>query len=483
MGAGERRNGAVEPCIIQGGMGVGISSWQLAGAVARAGHLGVVSGTALEIVHARRLQMGDPGGHLRRAFAKFPAPAMARRVLDRYYTPGGKGMTEPFKPVPMYTLEPAVELQELSIVTNFAEVWLARERANGGRIGINYLRKIELPLIADLFGALLAGVDYVIVGAGNPDQIPAVLTRLARGDDAALDVKVQYAGSGERFQMGLSPRALMGPSFAGVRRPRMLAIVASVGLARALAQDPVEPPDGFVIEGPTAGGHNAPPHGPLRLDRTGQPIYGSADEVDLREMQRLGLPFWLAGSYGTSEGLRAALGAGAAGIQVGTRFAFCRESGLADHLKARVLRSVLEDEATVFTDPHASPTGFPFKVVRLPGTLSERDVYESRRRVCDLGYLRCPYKSAQGGIGYRCPSEPEALYVRKQGRAQNTECRKCLCNALLANTGLGQVRRDGYAEPPLVTAGDDLPNVKRFLRTGGDAPSYGADDVLSSLLS
>lgn len=34
--------------------------------------------------------------------------------------------------------------------------------------------------------------------------------------------------------------------------------------------------------------------------------------------------------------------------------------------------------AKVFTDPVASPTGFPFKVVALPGTLSESDVYLSR---------------------------------------------------------------------------------------------------------
>jgi len=42
------------PVIIQGGMGVGVSSWWLAQAVARTGQLGVVSGTALDAVLARR---------------------------------------------------------------------------------------------------------------------------------------------------------------------------------------------------------------------------------------------------------------------------------------------------------------------------------------------------------------------------------------------------------------------------------------------
>ena len=49
--------------IIQGGMGVAISGWRLAAAVGcLPGCLGVVSGTAIDTVLARRLQDGDPGG-------------------------------------------------------------------------------------------------------------------------------------------------------------------------------------------------------------------------------------------------------------------------------------------------------------------------------------------------------------------------------------------------------------------------------------
>ena len=73
------------PTIIQGGMGVAVSSWQLANAVARSGQLGVVSGTALDGVVARVLQDGDPGGHVRRAIAHFPVPEIAERVLAAYY--------------------------------------------------------------------------------------------------------------------------------------------------------------------------------------------------------------------------------------------------------------------------------------------------------------------------------------------------------------------------------------------------------------
>ena len=60
------------PQIIQGGMGVAVSDWRLARAVSQQGQLGVVSGTALDVVLARRLQLGDPEGHLRRAMSEFP---------------------------------------------------------------------------------------------------------------------------------------------------------------------------------------------------------------------------------------------------------------------------------------------------------------------------------------------------------------------------------------------------------------------------
>ncbi|MCJ7755904.1 MAG: hypothetical protein MUP13_15190, partial [Thermoanaerobaculales bacterium] len=60
------------PKIIQGGMGVAISNWNLARTVSKLGQLGVVSGVALEVLLVRRLQDGDVGGHIRRALESFP---------------------------------------------------------------------------------------------------------------------------------------------------------------------------------------------------------------------------------------------------------------------------------------------------------------------------------------------------------------------------------------------------------------------------
>src|SRR5690606_39648857 len=104
------------------------------------------------------------------------------------------------------------------------------------------------------------------------------------------------------------------------------------------------------------------------------------DLVDLEKMRDLGLPFWLAGSFGSPDGLERAQEAGAAGIQVGTLFAYCRESGIAQGIKRKVLEMIAAGKATVRTDPRASPTGFPFKVVSIEGTMSEPDTYEARRR-------------------------------------------------------------------------------------------------------
>ena len=168
--------------------------------------------------------------------------------------------------------------------------------------------------------------------------------------------------------------------------------------------------DGFVIEGPTAGGHNAPPRGETRFNERGEPLYGERDVVDLAKVAELGLPFWVAGGAGRKGGLQDAQAAGAAGIQVGTLFAYSDESGLAEPLKRSVLTHAARGEVTVMTDPRASPTGYPFKVVRWPGAPGD-DV--ARERLCDLGGLRVAYYTPDGKIGYRCPGEPVEAYVKK----------------------------------------------------------------------
>ena len=187
-----------------------------------------------------------------------------------------------------------------------------------------------------------------------------------------------------------------------------------------------------------------------------------------------------ANGYGTRAGLQTARAEGAAGIQAGTAFALCDESGMRADYRAALLARVREAGARVKTDPFASPTGFPFKVAHLPGTVALDDVYAARPRICDLGYLREAYRTADDTIGYRCAAEPGSLFVSKGGAAADTVDRKCICNALMATAGYPQIRAGRIVEPGIVTSGDALVDIAQFLPSG--AEGYRAVDVVRTLL-
>lgn len=464
-----------QPPVIQGGMGIGVSGWPLARAVALTGQLGVVSGVALNTLMARRLQLGDPGGHIRRALTNFPRAEVVDQILERYFVDGGIEDDQPFRPTPRPSLHPSRRATDLLTAANFVEVFLAKE-GHDGLVGINYLEKIQLATPAAVYGAMLAGVDYVLVGAGIPAEFPGLLNALAVGQ--AGEVSVDVIGAGEsRFKVGLSPEPIPGAK--ELKRPRFLAIVASHVLASYLARDDRTRPDGFVVEGPVAGGHNAPPRGLLSLDEKGEPVYGPRDEIDLEKLAALGLPYWLAGAYASPELLARARTLGAVGVQVGSAFALCEESGFPAELKQILIDDALAGVLSVRTDPVASPTGFPFKVARIAGTIAMPEVYAGRERVCDEFLLQVPYRKSETEVGYRCPAEPIKAYMRKGGEMNDTSGRCCLCNGLLAAIGLGQRRRGGV-EPPLVTIGQDLSFLPRLLGPG--RRSYSAAGVVDYLV-
>jgi nitronate monooxygenase len=468
------------PIIIQGGMGAGVSSWSLAHAVSKAGQLGVVSGTALDVILARRLQVGDPGGHMRRALDRFPIPGVAQRILDRYFVEGGKDENKPFKSKPMPSEKPSRHLEELLVAANFVEVFLAKE-GHDGLVGINYLEKIQVPNLPSIFGAMLAGVSHILMGAGIPKSIPGIIDRLSQRQSVELRVDVQGIDKGEVCETRFDPNSLYEDGQAPeLNRPDFLAIVSSATLASMLARKSSGKVNGFIIEGPTAGGHNAPPRGKMQLSIEGEPLYGDRDAANLQAINDIGLPFWLAGSYAEPERVAEALESGAAGVQIGTAFAYCDESGLTPELREATLELSKSGKAKVFTDPVASPTGFPFKVVEMEGTHSDQASYEQRNRICDLGYLRHAYKKPNGKIGWRCPSEPVEDYVKKGGNIEDTIGRKCVCNGLMANIDLGQIQSGDELEKPLITSGDDVAHISRFLKPG--AKSYKAIDVIEYLL-
>ena len=471
------------PKIIQGGMGVGVSNWRLAQAVSKLGQLGVVSGTALDSVFVRRLADGDQGGNMRRGLDAFPFQEMAKRIWQEYFVHGGKAAGAPYKALPMHQKSDSRKLIELCMVSNFVEVFLAKEGHNNP-VGINYLEKVQIPHLPSIYGAMLAGVGYVLMGAGIPLHIPGVLDAFAAHHAAEYRLAITGLAQAQIANldtpMRLDPAEYAEVPLPTIDRPRFLAIVSSNTLAATMLRRASGRVDGLVIESPTAGGHNAPPRGKLQLNAAGEPLYGERDRVNIDDLRTLGVPFWLAGGYGNAAKFQEALEQGATGVQVGTAFAFSRESGMRADLKARLIEQAIAGIGEVFTDPLASPTGFPFKVAQLDGTTSASTIYAERLRTCDLGYLREPYAAGDGQIGYRCSAEPVENYLAKEGKIEDTVGRKCLCNTLLANIGHAQTRKDGSVEPALVTVGDDLNTIAQFIAPGRN--SYGAADVVNRLL-
>jgi nitronate monooxygenase len=463
------------PRVIQGGMGIGVSDWRLARAVARTGQLGVVSGACLDVLLARRLEDGDPDGALRRALAACPIPGAAEAFLAGHFRPDGRRAGEPYRARRPLCNPPAFEQERDLAAAAFVETFLARE-GHAGPVGINLLTKVQLPTLPTLYGAMLAGIDAVLMGAGIPREIPGALDRLARHEPVAVRFDVAGATRDDVDEVRFDPRGLRGNADLPLSRPRFFAIVSSHALATLLARKASGRVDGFVVEGPTAGGHNAPPRGGARECGGGAPAYGERDRVDYGVLRELGRPFWIAGGAGSPEGLARARSLGAAGVQVGTLFAFCAESGLAPDLRRSALDAARNDALEIVTDARASPTGYPFKIV------VRRDAAPApeRKRRCDLGYLRAAYRTPDGGTGYRCPGEPIAAYLAKGGEESETCGKRCLCNELLATVGRGQTRRDGSVEQPLLTAGDAVRDLGAFLAGRTD---YAADDVLRYLLA
>ncbi len=454
------------PLIIQGGMGIAVSSYHLAKAVSMAGQLGVVSGTAIDAVMAMRLHYGDILGNVRRSLNNFPVKEIGQQMIDKFYNTNNK-IKQMFK-FTMPSLNMSQEKENEIVTANFSEIFLAKE-GHKGIVGINFLEKIQFPNLAGIYGALLAGIDYIIMGAGIPKEIPAVIEKLTRHEKVEYTCNVENAK--EPKKMVFDP-SRFGLSNLKLKRPKFLAIISSNILAATLMKKSPVSPDGFIIEGHQAGGHNAPPRVSGVFNENGEPLYGEKDIVDLEKVKELNVPFWLAGSYGTKEGLKKALAAGAAGIQAGTVFAFTKEAGFTDDIKQKVISS---DSINIKTDPLASPTGFPFKVADIAGSLSDNEIYNKRQRVCNLGYLRTAYEKDDGSIGYRCAAEPVEMYVKKGGREENTRGRKCLCNALMAATGFPLTCKSGEEEKPLITMGDDYKSV--ISRPYG----YSAEDVVKEI--
>ena len=466
---------SLEYDFIQGGMGVYISTPFLANVVSRLGALGTVSGVAPERMLAIILGLGDPGGHYRRALAHFPFPHIAQKVLDAFYIEEGNPRGLKQRPMPMFTPEPSQLLIASTVCANFAFVWLAKE-GHSNRVSVNFLTKIGGPIPFAMVGVMLAGVDVVTMGAGIPRDIPKLMLDIMAGLPATYQVPV-VGKKITSFPMTFDYERFFGGKLPPLKLPLFLPIVGSDSLASILFRKcPQGSIAGFVVEGESAAGHNAPPRTRVPDGAGGTKlVYGAKDAIDYQAIAKLGVPVWLAGSQASPEAFAHARSIGARGVQLGTLFAFCEESGMHPELRRQALQLAFNGRLPIETNEIASPTGFPFKVAPIPGTIWDQEVYAQRSFMCDQGVLTTWYETPQGTIGTRCPAEPVEDFVAKGGLESETKGKVCLCKSLIGTTVFGCA---GY--PPIMTLGRDACRIAQRLMKDENS-SYTAADALAYL--
>jgi nitronate monooxygenase len=251
-------------------------------------------------------------------------------------------------------------------------------------------------------GAIDAGADAIVSGAGLPLSLPAIQPP---GDTALIPI---------------------------VSSARALDLICRRWERLHYR------PDAVVLEGPLAGGHLG-----FRVDQV---------ELEENTLERLlptvketatkhgDFPVIVAGGIYSHEDIRRFIALGADGVQMGTRFLATEESSATPEYKQAVLRATAENVAVAHHP--GSPCGLPFRVLR------ESPMFQSalaRRRApkCDKGYVLL--KDASGGYT-SCPA-----------RQDNEHC-FCICNGLFSAAGAGS-----EGEEPLYTAGTSAWRVDRVL--------------------
>jgi nitronate monooxygenase len=338
---------AIAVPIVQGGMGVGVSLHPLARAVAREGGAGILSSAALDRIVSRRL---------------------GRKV----------GTYE------------AVREE------------VAAARSEGGYVGVNIMVALQRDFAASVRGAIDAGADAIICGAGLPTSLPAI------------------------------------------QDPRDTALIPIVSSARALEiicrkwEKLGYRPDAVVLEGPLAGGHLG-----FKLEDVALP--SNTLEVLLPQVKDVArkhgdFPVIAAGGIFTHEDIVSFLRQGADGVQMGTRFLATDESGADAAYKQAVVNATRED--ILVAGAPGSPCGLPFRVLRT-SPMFVSALQAKRKSLCDKGYVLM--KDAQGRFSQCLAKDRSEEYF-------------CICNGLLSSSGY-----DPDAEEPLYTVGSNAYRVDRVV--------------------
>lgn len=255
--------------VIQGGMGVGVSLSGLAGAVAAAGGVGIIS--------TAQIGYRDPD------FGRHPIECNLKAIGE--------------------------------------EIKKAREKANGGIIGVNIMvatRRYEDYVKA----AVAAGVDLIISGAGLPMTLPEI-----------------------------SGNARIAPI---VSSRKSLSVISKYWQKKYNRK-----PDLIVIEGPLAGGHLG--FSKEEIDAytvTNEKNYDDEVKAIIELANELEVPVVVAGGVYERKDMEHYLAMGAKGVQIATRFVTTRECDASDAYKQAYIDAKKEDIVIV-----KSPVGMPGRAI------------------------------------------------------------------------------------------------------------------------
>ena len=288
--------------IITGGMGVDISTAELALEAARLGGIGHISDAMIPTVSDRRF---------RTRFVTDKQKKYKYNVANR----DKSGIH--------------FDLGHLAEATRMHVGRTMEAKRGDGLIFINTMEKLTMnnpreTLRVRLAGAMDAGIDGITLSAGLHLGSLALVADHPRFRDVRFGIIVS------------SLRALL------------LFLRKSARLDRL--------PDYIIVEGPLAGGHLG-----FGLDWANYDLATITREVvDYLRQEQLDIPVVAAGGIFTGTDATQLLEMGAAAVQVATRFTVTRECGLPDKVRQEYFRANEEDVEVNMV----SPTGYPMRMLK-----------------------------------------------------------------------------------------------------------------------
>lgn len=329
-------------------MGVGVSLHPLASAVAKEGGIGIISSACLDRLVSKR----------------------NKKKVNTY--------------------EAAYEEVSLS-------------KAGGGFAGINIMVALVRDYEDSVRGAIDAGADVIISGAGLPLNLPAIQPP---GDTALIPI---------------------------VSSARALELICRKWERLGYR------PDAVVLEGPLAGGHLG--FKIDQIDTESNRLENLLPPVKDMAMKYGDFPVVVAGGIYTHTDILKFVKMGADGVQMGTRFLATEESSASAEYKQAVVN--VREEDIIVADKPGSPCGLPFRVIK-QSPMYVSTLKRLREPKCDNGYVLL--KDAEGKFT-RCPAK------------ESNENYFCICNGLLSSAGYNSDK-----EEPLYTVGTNAYRIDKIIK-------------------